>query len=70
VVRTPRQKDAVFLLMTASGMCKSICQVTVIGHQDETFTLEIQPANRLKMARHIDQIAHGLAHITAFVLNR
>jgi hypothetical protein len=50
-------------------MCKSIRELAVIGHQDQSFTFIIQPAHRVKISGHVHKITHGSAPIALLSLN-
>jgi hypothetical protein len=50
-------------------MGESVRQLAVVGHQDQSLALIIQPAHRMDGARNINKVAHRPASVAGFRLH-
>lgn len=58
IVRPAGYQDAIFLFMSITGMGQAIGQLAIVGEQDQAFTIDIQAADRIKLAGKFYQVAH------------
>lgn len=57
-------------IVSITRMSKSICQIAIIGQQDQTFALKIQPPYRIDMTENIHETSHIFSIVTMFIFNR
>jgi hypothetical protein len=70
LIGTPCQENAIFFFVPIAWVSQPVGEVAIVRHQNEAFALEIQPAHRVDMLRHIHDVSHSLAVVTALALDR